>query len=326
MNHTTLTKLSRPSIMASFVLLAMLSIPLSACTLGGLATPTEAAQSNAEYTAAAQTIIAQLTQVAQPATETQPAGNGSQSPVEGGATQSPAPGAASPTAMLPSQTPSLTDTPMPTVTETPEPSPTVTEAPTATTIAGDPKLALGDPTLRDNFNNENNWIPYEDEYARFNIKDGQMVMRVFEMGPRNAWILSWPNPKNYYIEMTAQPQSCSGHDRYGLITRSDSVSGYWYFFSCDGEYAFIRWDGENNRSYEVVDWTPSEYILKGAKQTNRLGLKINGTRFTLYANGHELEEARDSVFDKGAYGLILGSQNTNEFIVRVDEITYWDLP
>jgi len=326
MNHAILTKLSRPSIMATLLLLAILAMLLGACTLGGLATPTEAAQSDAAYTAAAETIIAQLTQVAQSPTDTQPAGTGSQATIEGGAAQTSAPGAASPTPAPASQTPSPSDTAAPTATETPVPSPTVTEAPTATTIAGDPKLALGDPTLRDNFNNENNWIPYEDEHASFEIKDGQMVMTVFEMGPRNAWILSWPNPKNYYIEMTAQPQSCSGHDRYGLIVRSDSVSGYWFYFSCDGEYAFVRWDGENNRSFEVVDWTPSEYILKGAKQTNRLGLKINGTRFTLYANGHELQEVRDSVFDTGAYGMILGSQNTNEFIVWVDEIAYWNLP
>jgi hypothetical protein len=51
---------------------------------------------------------------------------------------------------------------------------------------------------------------------------------------------------------------------------------------------------------------------------------MKGTDIRLYANGHKLGEFTDSTFDHGQFGLVIGSVNTQNFSVSVDQVSYWD--
>ena len=289
---------------------------LSACNLPvAVPAPVETTPVGLAHTVVAETIVAQLTDVNTGRTEVAgtPTGTGTATLI--------------PTAVsLPTSTTGLpTSSPSPTT--TPEDTPTPTITPTATLPESDPRAGLGTPTWQDSFDAVLNWAPYTDRYAQFDIHDGAMWMKAFEPGSRNAWLLSWPHPLDYYLEIEATPvDECSDRDRYGLIVRSDAISGYWFLFSCEGEYAFTAWDGDANQSMKLIDWTASEFIETGPDKTNRMGIRVQGDRFELFANGNRLEEVQDDRYSEGAFGLLVGAGATEEFTTRVDQVAYWELP
>ncbi len=218
----------------------------------------------------------------------------------------------------------VSDTPLPT--DTPFPTDTQTPQPTTTPFAGDPRQALGDPDWVDFFQNANNWSLYSGTQSKTEIKDGMYFFTIFDTQPGSVWTLSWPEIQDFYLEATAlTPASCSGLDRYGLFFRApDTDHGYVYHFSCDGRYRIAKWDGEEFE--ELQDWTANSAIHAGPNQTNRIGVKAEGTKLTLYANGVQLFIVTDNDYTgESRFGFTLGSANTDNFVVRFDEIAYWDL-
>jgi hypothetical protein len=75
-----------------------------------------------------------------------------------------------------------------------------------------------------------------------------------------------------------------------------------------------------------MDWADSPHILKGPDQINRIGVKADGNRLSLYANGNFLAEVRDDSFASGRFGLFIGSAETPGYTAKVDEIAYWENP
>lgn len=312
---------SRHIFLPLIILLAALA--LSNCTLSASGTPTQADVA-AAYTAAAETIVAQLTEIAQTLTPTAPGG-----PIP--------PVTETVISATESSPPQETATPPPTETESPViPTATgpglatLTQTPiaSATVPATDPKASLGDPDFEDSFANDANWPLYEDDHVSFDIDDGQLIMIAFNPDYWDGFILSWPQVEDIYMEMTATSNQCSGLDHYGLMARANQSEqgyiGYQLGISCDGRYSLRIWDGKKH--VKLIDWTESEFIHAGAKQTNRIGLMLDGKRLSLYANGNLLDEINDDTFDDGKFGIFIGSVNTDDFKVRVDEIAYWSLP
>lgn len=239
------------------------------------------------------------------------------------------------TATLPPEVEQPTATAVPTETQAPTETPTATtpptatptSAPTSTPVAGDPRLSLGDPDFRDTFKTSTNWGgPWENDYTRGKIEDNALV---FTSVGVDGWTLSWPEVKDYYIEMTATTGNCSGADRYGLITRVPDTydRGYLYGFTCDGRYSFRFWDPDAKRYVQVVNWTSSDKINAGPNQTNRLGLWLEGNTFRLYANGSLLATVQDDTRnDEGRFGPFVGHDQTEDFTIKITEISYWELP
>jgi hypothetical protein len=311
-----------PRTRTALLILALLFLTgLAACNLPGMTAPPtpilSSQEAYAQYTAAAETIVAQLTLVSNPASPTPPPPTLSPTAAD---TSTPIPPLETAT-----DTPLPTEAipPTPTETATPEISPTPAP-PTATLQPGDPLAELGEPTWRDTFADGSNWYLYVDNDAAFEIKDTGLVMTAYTISTRNAWMLTQNQPLNYYLEVTAQPLECAGLDRYGAIVRSDSETGYLFGFTCDGRYSFRRWNG--TRMTKLVEWTASPNILTGANQTNRLGIRVSGSMFSLYANGTLLTEVTDGTYSEGGFGVYVGSDQTKNFTVLVDEVNYWELP
>ncbi len=296
-------------------LLLGFSILVGACNLPASTRAVES--SEVSHTQSAQTLVVQLTQLAPQATPQPPAG------------LTPA---VQTTAVVPTTAPATTQPPVPsqtataTTTPTPEARTAVPATAGPTSSASDPRSALGKPTWRDTFVTGENWYLYEDEYARFSVEDKQLLMVALQIGARNSWMLTNPTPVDYYIEMTAATSPCTGKDRYGLILRSDADSGYWFLFSCDGMYSVVQWDGGNEKATKLIDWTASSLIQAGGEKTNRLGVRVEGNEFKLYANGNLVDEVKDGTYEEGSFGVIIGAQKTEGFTVQVSEVSYWLLP
>lgn len=288
---------------------------LSACSLPAPGAP--ATQDVApEYTAAAQTIIAQLTQAA-----------GTTAPSAESPTEAPVIVTTESVSETPPSEPA-TETPTPTETQEATATPVPTDTPTPTSLPSDPRTALGEPDFLDTFQNGDNWALYEDDHVRFRITDGTLRMVAFNPDFWDGFVLSWPVISDFYLEMTATTRTCSGRDNYGLVARAgnsdNGYAAYLFGISCDGRYSLRIWDGESFT--KLIDWTESEHIEAGSKQTNRIGFMADGDTISLYANGNLLEETQDDTFDEGKFGVFVGSANTSDFTVLDDEIAYWELP
>jgi hypothetical protein len=186
---------------------------------------------------------------------------------------------------------------------------------------------LGSPTFDDTkFVEKRNWgSAWEDDFTRGEFKNNQLVLTSIGV---DGWTVSWPKPQDFYIELTATTGDCSGMDRYGIIVRVPEKfdQGYLFGFTCDGKYSLRYWDPEAEKYQSIIGWTDSQYINAGSDQTNRLGLKVEGNHFTLYANGHLLDKASDDrLEDEGRFGPWIGHTNTDEFTIYISEIAYWDL-
>ena len=232
--------------------------------------------------------------------------------------------------MSPDELPTVTPTGSPPPSATPTVTATITTTPSFTPPAGDPRLTLGSPNYRTDFPDGTNWYLFDDSDVSFAVVDHKMVMTAKNANAFDSWTLTAWKLTNYYLEMTATPDTCSGRDRYGLVVGVPYPANnpsYLMRFSCDGYYSFGFFDSSlDNKFHYLADWTPSTRILAGAGQTNRMGFKAEGTHLILYANGHYLTDVSEPSFGEGRFGLFVGAVNTANFTVRVSEVAYWNLP
>ncbi|HSF80423.1 MAG TPA: NBR1-Ig-like domain-containing protein, partial [Anaerolineales bacterium] len=191
-------------------------------------------------------------------------------------------------------------------------------------VAGEGELQLGAPDWLDPLDDSQFWFLVNDENTKFEIDDGKLRMLSRQSGSFDQWGLATKGAlTDFYLEATfITGKTCTGLDRYGVLVRApDTNSGYVYGFSCDGRYRIYKWDGENYQA--LKEWTNSGFILSGTEQTNKLGIRLEGSTIKLYANGKLLAELEDREYDEGRFGLFIGSANTDDLEIFVDEVAYW---
>ncbi len=232
-------------------------------------------------------------------------------------------------------------TPPPTLTPaapTPTPPPTLTPAtgPTPTLSKDDPRSRQGAATSVDPMNNPTHWVwpTGENEFTSIEFSDG--TLNLTSLKETLGWRLANPAGEpftNLYLEAVIKTGNCSSDDQYGLIVRvpdpKDANQGYLFGFTCDGRYSLRMWDGTDGvkgKMTRLIDWTQSKAIYAGPNQINRMGILMRGGRLAIYANGTLLGEATNESFPDGYFGLFIGSPQTPNFNIHVDEMSYWENP
>lgn len=212
---------------------------------------------------------------------------------------------------------------------TPQPSST----PSANTL--DPDKAFGKAKFTDPMNGGNKaaWVNAKGEYPNTDsIKLSVENSKFYVTGKQpgfSTWWFSWPNLKDFYLQMSVDSGACSGKDAYGLIVRGPAHQagksyGYVVSFSCDGAYKVFRLDSADPfTAVTLVDWTQSDAINEGSNQTNLLGIKAVGSVLAVYANGQKVTELTDSTYTEGRYGLFVSPTDTRNYVFRVIQMAYW---
>jgi len=290
------------------------AVLLSSCALPQSPTPSAPTQSNdAVATEVSKLLTAAPSPTGQPIVVTPPVVTET-IPVSESPTSEPTPTTTPTDIILPTETPTATSVP-------------VTAAPTNTPPAGDPKARLGNPTYRDAMDTDRNWPTDTDTFSSLGAKDGYIVMTA--MSDIDGWRMTWPEVQDYYLEMTVKTGTCSGSDHFGVIFRVPDKKvadrGYLFGLTCDGRYSLREWDGKTMTN--LVRWTSSPAILSGSNQVNRLGVMAIGKRIILYANGTLLGEVQDDTYTaKGGLGIFIGSDETDNLVINIDELAYWENP
>ena len=232
---------------------------------------------------------------------------------------------------------SYTATPAPTDTPLPSPTieaiitlaiPTSTEVviPAVNYVSKDYIEDLGVADLKDGFGSGGNWYTYDTGDSSAKVKDGVMRMTMDEPHLTADWTMSWITGQNFYAEITAQTQDkCAGKDRYGLMFRAtDPNSGYLFMVSCDGRFRLTTWNGATAKL--LAGWSKSSHINEGPDEINTLGVLANGNQIMLFANGEHLRTVYDDTFlGNGRFGLIIGSEETDNLVIEYDTFKLWNL-
>jgi hypothetical protein len=244
---------------------------------------------------------------------------------------SPPPTQAQVTVGTPIDTPPPSATIPPTIappTATISPSPTAPATSTSTTVAGDPRTALGLAAWRNPFDNAAGWALGEDSFTEADIEDGKFILT--GLSTIDGWRLTVPEIESAYLEATIQTGTCQGSDQYGLVFRvpdiHETTKGYLFAFTCDGRYSLRKWDGEDEDMTTLIGATSASAIQAGSDKTNRIGVWAEDDEFSLYANGILLTEIQDGTYpDEGGFGFFVGARQTDNFTIESDEIAYWDI-
>jgi hypothetical protein len=209
---------------------------------------------------------------------------------------------------------------------------TLTPTATITSPVSDPRASLGEPDWLDPLDDGQNWPLGEDDYASLQVEDGHLVFTGLTL--QGGWrMATTPKLKDFYAEMTASPVNCVEGDYYGFFFRVPEIhlpdQGYLFGVSCGGGYSLRLWDGEvepDGKTTTLVHWTPGDSIQSGPGQSNRIGVMAVGSRITMYVNGVLLKEHYDDTFPEGYLGIFINAEQTENFTIHVDDVSYWRNP
>jgi hypothetical protein len=252
-----------------------LVILLAGCNFPGRVTETTFPA--AEFTVAAQTVVAELTALAGQAT---PAA----AQVQGVAPSATRPSPLNPPGSTPSATIAL-------------PTATVTAAPAPTE-----SLKL---LFEDDFADEIGWFTEETDDYTIAFAEGGYKMSV-EVTYANIWSVRNTTYTDVILEVDAAREAGPEDGYYGLVCRQvDQDNYYGLVISSNGFYGIGKMEaGTFEFLKEGVD---ASGILKlGANQANRIRAECSGSLLRLSANGKLLVEVEDDAFTEGTAGLMVG--------------------
>lgn len=280
--------MSGRSILVGFAGILFLFI-LGGCNLPGATRP-PTADVVAIYTQAAQTVAAQLTELA-----------------------------ASTTPMPPTQLPEVTlaATASPTLapTSTIEVSPTPSSTPT---LLPTPAAEL---VFEDDFSTEGKWFTEQNPDFGFEYEDGVYLVYVNLLNGA-VWSVREQSFTNVILEVDAGRLSGAKSGYYGLTCRHQGEDDYYALvIGSDGFYGIIRMlAGEFEFLEQGVD---ESGIIRSGEAGNRLRAECLGESLILYANGQKLLEVRDDQLSSGEVGLLAGTRKERGIEVWFDNFAIY---
>jgi hypothetical protein len=216
----------------------------------------------------------------------------------------------------------------PSATPSPTPSLEPTDIPTAIPLdEDDPRygLNLSAPDYWDTFDSDVTWVGPSFDGASNLTLNGTHRAIDYLADSFLWWSTTIPDidAGNIYVEVSAEVDTCSGKDAYGLALRVEPEnrdSGYLLEFSCDGSFRIRKLYAGTIQS--LFDWTANPSIsIEGT--VNTMGFMAVGNQLSAFANGELLGQVEDTTFFSGNYGLYANALNTPGLTVTFDDFKLW---
>jgi hypothetical protein len=166
------------------------------------------------------------------------------------------------------------------------------------------------------------WTPHVTDDMRYDVVDG-----VLEFGIDIPGALGWtevgPASNNLYVELDGLFLS-DVYAEYGILFRYVDTQNF-YFLAVDSAAQYSIWRLRQNQWEPVLEWTYTDYLEIGPDGQNRIGLLVEGERFTVLANGVVVGEVADDAFPTGALALAVGTFEEGAVTVHLDNLAVWAL-
>ena len=264
-------------ILLSFMTLVSLS--LGACTSNETNTPT--IDIGAEYTSAAQTVIAEMTRLASSDTPTSPANFATEEP--------------------PKQETPPTETATQTIKPTQEPTITETTIP----IEGVPPLPNFNTIIDDDFSSGTGWYTSEEEDYGFRFTEFGYLIYV-NILKATIWSIRDITLNDMRVEITAEQIDGPQDGYYGLTCRHiDDNNYYALVISNNGQYGIAKM--EQGEIEFIQEGTAPSSVINPEGNNHVIGDCI-GENLILYTNDIKLTEVQDGTFESGVFGIVTGTR------------------
>jgi len=204
----------------------------------------------------------------------------------------------------------------PTATHTPFPTPEVT--PTVEYLIG-----VGNVIFHDDFSREDPWQLGKTQISSAAIGLNELTIVISGTRAYMSSIREQPVLRDFYLEITAQPNICRGLDEYGLLLRASSSNFYRFALSCDGQVRFDR----------VIDgvpsvrqpWMLSGSVPPGAPSISRLAIAASGNEMRFFVNNEFQFSLMDPLLDSGRIGVFARSTSDETVSINFSDLTVWEI-
>jgi hypothetical protein len=175
--------------------------------------------------------------------------------------------------------------------------------------------------FEDDFSDESGeWDEITDEYGTTAYADGEYLIKVAEP---MSFLFSDPDEAGSYTDTRIDVDVLASDDAFhdmGVVCRVlDSDNFYYFIIASDGYYAIGKFkDGEDTLLGTDEMLYDEDGVINLDVADNHIRADCIGDTLTLYANGEELQQVKDSDFSKGTVGLIAGSYEDVPVIVMFD--------
>jgi len=219
----------------------------------------------------------------------------------------------------PTEIPTATQTFTPTVvwfppTATWTPFPTVVPSPATELRAG-----VGSVLLRDDFAAADHWLTGYGGQGSIALGLDELTLAVSQP---QGYLFSFrdePVFEDFYAEITASPNICTGIDEYGLLFRYSSPRDFYRFsLSCDGQARLDKVVGGLPTSPQP--WLPSSSVPSGAPSASRLGVWVRGDEMRFFVNDEFQFALTDRVLHQGMIGVFARSAGETAVTVSFSDL------
>jgi hypothetical protein len=220
--------------------------------------------------------------------------------------------------------------PSPTATLTPTivwfpPSETPTLYPTqVVTPTPNMRPDTGDILFEDDFSSKSGWSLTQTDEGSIAYGINELTIAIGETNAYFYSIREQPVFSDFYLEITTQPNLCTGLDEYGILIRvSSSIDYYRYALSCDGQVRHDRLIGGQASSPQP--WIFSSEVPRGAPSSSRLSVSAAGTEMNFYLNGQYQFTVNDPLLSSGGLGVFARSVNEKAVTVNFSNLVVYEL-
>ncbi|MFN8485595.1 MAG: family 16 glycoside hydrolase [Anaerolineae bacterium] len=181
---------------------------------------------------------------------------------------------------------------------------------------GLPPLTDHDTIYADDFtDNKAGWREFSGREGSARVGSGRLDLTV--VGPeQDVWTTMRGNYDDFRAEIDGGLLAGADDTSYGIIFRYQNDDNY-YQFDVDGQGSYTLGRIVNGDYEAIIDLTPSEAIQKG-QALNHFEVRCVGPSITVSINGRQVDQARDTTFQRGAVGVTAGldSPSTSQVVFR----------
>lgn len=183
---------------------------------------------------------------------------------------------------------------------------------------------IGAVLLQDDFSDSSAWDLRSQGQGRIRLGKNELTIAIQEDKVYLFSLRKEPILRNFYAEITANPNLCKDQDEYGMLVRVASEANYYRFsISCNGQVRLDRILGGEASSPQP--WVDSGAVPIGAPSISRLGVWAYGTEMRFFANDQFLFTVRDPAIPEGCLGVFARSRGGHALTVNFSELIVYEL-
>ncbi len=197
--------------------------------------------------------------------------------------------------------------------------PTVVPSPTVQMRTG-----VGSVLLSDNFRNATFWLTGPSGQGTIALGQNELTLAVDQ---DKGYLFSFRNEpifEDFYVEITASPNICTGLDEYGLLFRYNGPRDFYRFsLSCDGQARLDKVVAGLPSSPQP--WLASPSVPRGAPSTSRLGVWVRGDEMQFFIDDEFQFAVQDRILHRGMIGIFARAAGETAVTVSFSDLVVYQV-